>query len=291
MTRIALASLILSLVSAPPAQAADLIESFPVGGGGTLRMKLDRGRVNVQRHDTDDVRIEAHARGISAFLGGFTASQDGNDITLEGAFSWSFLLVPWGPRVHVDAWVPADYSVVVETGGGAVSIDGLSGGVVAHTSGGRVDVHHIDGSVSIETSGGAIEMSDVRGSIIAHTSGGRIGAEHILGNVDAQTSGGAIELLDVDGRIEASTSGGRITASFVGEPEGILKTSGGGIDVAFPTQAHVDLDAETSGGSISVDHDIHTTQREGRRVAGTINGGGPILRLRTSGGSIHVQAT
>jgi hypothetical protein len=291
MMRFALTSLALSLATAPPAAAAELNESFPVGPGGTLRMNLDRGRISVQRHDAHEVRIEAHARGLTAFLGGFTAHRTGNDVTLEGVFSWSFLLVPWGPRVRVDAWVPADYSVALDTRGGAITIEGVTGRVVAHTSGGRVEVHDVDGPVSVQTSGGAIEVANVEGSVVAHTSGGRIAGEQIIGNVEVKTSGGAIALTNIDGRIEATTSGGAITATFIGEPEGILQTSGGRIDVGFPAAASVDLDAETSGGSISVDHEIATTERGGRRVVGEINGGGPQLRLRTSGGAIHVQAT
>jgi DUF4097 and DUF4098 domain-containing protein YvlB len=271
--------------------ATDLDESFAVGAGGTLRIYLDRGRVNVQRHDGDDVRIEARATGVTAFMGGFTAERTGDDVTLEGAFRWGFMLLPWGPRVRVNAWVPAQYSVAIETHGGAVSVDGIDGLVVAHTRGGRVEAHHVDGSVSVQTSGGAIEVSDVGGSVVADTSGGSIHAEDIRGNIEVNTSGGAIELTKVDGRIEATTSGGAISASFADEPEGILQTSGGRIDVGFPAHAHVDLDAETSGGSVSVDHTIDTSERAQRRVVGRINGGGPMLRLRTSGGSIHVRKT
>lgn len=289
MTRFAFAPVALSLMATSPANATDLAESFTVGAGGTLRIYLDRGRVNIQRHDGDEVRIEARARGLSAFMGGFTTEQNGDDVTLEGAFRWGFLLLPWGPRVTVDAWVPADYSIAVETHGGAVSVEGVQGLVVAHTRGGRVGAQHIDGSVSLQTSGGAIEVSDITGSVVADTSGGRIAADDIRGNIEVKTSGGTIELANIAGRIEASTSGGAITASFVDEPEGILQTSGGRIDVEFPAHVHVDLDAETSGGSVSVDHTIATSERGQRRVVGRINGGGPMLRLRTSGGSIHVR--
>jgi hypothetical protein len=291
MMRCAFTPIALSLMAASPAAAADLAQSFTVGGGGTLRIHLDRGRVNVQRHESDHVRIEARARGVSAYMGGFSAEQNGSDVTLEGSFRWWFLLLPWGPRVTVDAWVPADYSVAIETYGGAVTVEGVNGLVVAHTSGGPVHAHHIEGSVSLQTSGGAIDVADVDGSVVAHTSGGRIDADDIRGNVDAQTSGGTIALAQIDGRVEANTSGGAISASFADEPEGILQTSGGRIDVTFPARAHVDLDAETSGGSVSVDHAIITTERGQRRVVGRINGGGPMLRLRTSGGNIHVRET
>jgi DUF4097 and DUF4098 domain-containing protein YvlB len=185
--------------------------------------------------------------------------------------------------------VPDDYSVGIDTRGGAVTIDGVRGLVVAHTGGGRIEAHHIAGNVSIQTSGGRLDISDVDGSVVAETSGGAITAADIRGNIEVKTSGGTIDLQDVDGRFEASTSGGAINASFIEAPEGILQTSGGAIDVSFPAQSQVDLDAKTSGGSVSVDHRIDASENDRHHVVGRINGGGPMLRLRTSGGSIHVR--
>ena len=113
----------------------------------------------------------------------------------------------------------------------------------------------------------------------------------VEGNVEAQTSGGAMDIADVSGRIEAVTSGGAISASFRTEPSGVLKTSGGRIEVAFPADAGVDLDAETSGGSVSVELPVLTKGKSDRNhVVGKINGGGALLQLRTSGGNISVRA-
>jgi len=292
MIRFALASLALSLTTASMALAEDLLDTIPVEPGGTLRVDLDRGDVTVRSHDVDAVRIEAHAHGLSALLGGFELQREGNDVHLQGLFRWSFLLVPWGPRVTVDAWVPQRYSVAILTRGGHVNLSDLEGSAVAKTSGGRIDLDSIRGPVSVDTSGGAIQIAHVLGSVVAHTSGGRVDIAEIDGNVEARTSGGAVDVRDVSGRIEATTSGGAIEASFRDEPSGILQTSGGRIEVTFPATASVDLDAETSGGTVSVEHAlVGAGEDDRRRVVGKINGGGALLRLRTSGGNIVVRAS
>lgn len=291
MMRMAMAPLAFSLASAAIVSAEEIDETVVVEPGGTLRIDLDRGRVTVHSHDDSAVHIEARARGFAAMFGGFELSHEGNDVTLAGRFSRAYLVVPWGPRVTVDAWVPREYSVVVHTSGGHIEVRDITGQTVAKTGGGHIDVRGAHGPVSVETSGGSIEVEEVEGSVIAHTSGGRVDIGTVEGNVEARTSGGALALQHVAGRIEATTSGGAISASFTGAPSGLLQTSGGQIEVGFPADAATDLDAETSGGSVSVEHQMLMSGSATRQhVSGKINGGGSPLRLRTSGGNIRVRA-
>jgi hypothetical protein len=87
--------------------------------------------------------------------------------------------------------------------------------------------------------------------------------------LDLDTSGGRITVQgDRSARIEADTSGGSITVECGTEMR--LDTSGGGIHVG---QVLGLLDAETSGGSISI-RQIESSVRD--------------VRLHTSGGSIRV---
>lgn len=286
--RIATALLALSVAHEGAASAADLEETVAVERGGTLFVDLDRGRVTVRSHDADVVRASARARGFGALFGDFELKHQGNDVLLEGSFSHSFL---WGPRVTVEAWVPRQYSVQVYTRGGGVSISDVTGSIVAETRGGAIQVNACRGPASLETAGGRIDVSDLEGAVVAETSGGRIGMKRVIGNVEAVTSGGAIELREIDGRVEAQTSGGAVTAEFSGAPSGVIETSGARIDVSFAADAGVDLEAETSGGRVDVDHVVAGDAARSRdRVAGSINGGGAPLHLRTRGGNIRVRA-
>jgi hypothetical protein len=106
------------------------------------------------------------------------------------------------------------------------------------------------------------------------------------------TSGGGIEIEDVSGSLEARTSGGPIRAAISRQPEGDcrLTTSGGGITVHLAPGLSFDLDAKTSGGSVRTDMEVSVRgEIKKNRIEGKLNGGGPELYLRTSGGGIQIK--
>ena len=110
--------------------------------------------------------------------------------------------------------------------------------------------------------------------------------------MEVSTSGGSIRVNEVRGAIKASTSGGNITATISRQPERdcSLKTSGGGVTVHLADDIKVNVDARTSGGSVTCDLPITGVGLLGRSVVkGKINGGGPELYLRTSGGPIRIM--
>jgi DUF4097 and DUF4098 domain-containing protein YvlB len=116
--------------------------------------------------------------------------------------------------------------------------------------------------------------------------------DSVKGDVVAETSGGSITLEDVEGTVQAGTSGGSIHAAFGKCPEKDcrLETSGGSITVIAPEELKADLDASTSGGRVSTEFPV-TVSGEIRpeEIRAALNGGGPLLLLRTSGGNIRIE--
>ena len=94
------------------------------------------------------------------------------------------------------------------------------------------------------------------------------------------------------GAIRADTSGGSIKVFISQQPESDCKltTSGGSITVYMESGIGVTVDAKTSGGRISTDFPV-TIKGEIKHSAlrAKINGGGPELYLRTSGGCIYIR--
>jgi hypothetical protein len=96
---------------------------------------------------------------------------------------------------------------------------------------------------------------------------------------------------ETSGAVDASTSGGNVSAFLSAQPGEAcrLSTSGGSINVELAGNVHVDVDASTSGGGVSTDFPVAGASRDGQSLRASINGGGPLLHLRTSGGGIHIQ--
>ena len=152
-----------------------------------------------------------------------------------------------------------------------------------------IDAH--SGEIEVETSGGSIKAREIRGNLAAQTSGGSIHVSEVSGNVEVETSGGPVRIRDVDGNVEAQTSGGSFSVRFTGAPAGELETSGGSIEVQFPSGKGVDLEAQTSGGRVTIDEEFTISGSiERSQVEAKLNGGGAELSLETSGGNIRVRA-
>ncbi len=180
------------------------------------------------------------------------------------------------------------------TSGGSIKLISAGGLVNLKTSGGSIEVGDVAGDVHAQTSGGKLHFGKIQGSVWGKTSGGSIKVTDCNGDVDVHTSGGSIKLESVSGSVNARTSGGSIRASLTEQPEEVcsVRTSGGSITVNLISDITIDVDAETSGGSVSTDFAVASIIQgkvPKNRLRGSINGGGPLMKLRTSGGGIRLQ--
>lgn len=182
-------------------------------------------------------------------------------------------------------------AATARTAGGSLSFGRIQGPVTGRTSGGSIRLQETNGTADVKTSGGSIHIGSVNGKVDAATSGGSISIERAKGSVTARTSGGGINVKEVSGLVDAKTSGGSVHAVLTQQPGAActLATSGGNISVSLPPDAKVDVDAVTSGGGVSTEFPITTeTEKKRNSLKAKLNGGGPVMTLRTSGGSIRV---
>jgi DUF4097 and DUF4098 domain-containing protein YvlB len=294
-------------------------KSFNVAPGGKLTIRADRGSIDVKTGAGDKVEIEVTrevGKGSNEEVlerHHVTFSQDGNDVTVKAEMDHDgklHLLQNMRYKVHYDVTVPEKYNVALRTSGGSISIKDLEGEANAESSGGGLRFGQIKGqvygrtsggsifvtgstkNVDVQTSGGGIHVGDTGGNVMARTSGGSIKVGQSKGSVEAETSGGGIDVSGAAGPLRAHTSGGSIHATITQQPDGPckLETAGGGIDLKLAEGLKVDLEAHTSGGSVSTDFPV-TVQGEQKKNAlhTKLNGGGPKLTMATSGGSIHIR--
>jgi hypothetical protein len=196
----------------------------------------------------------------------------------------------WLRQIEFRLKVPPQLAADLHTRGGSITVGDLKSEVNARTSGGSLTFGRIDGPVNGETSGGSITLNRGQGRATLRTSGGSIRIEEVAGDVDAETSGGSIRISRTTGRVRAHTSGGPIVIGHAANAVD-ASTSGGGIEVEMPSNAAFELDASTSGGGVHSDFTVFGAVNDSERHAlrGTVNGGGPLLHLRTSGGGIRIH--
>jgi DUF4097 and DUF4098 domain-containing protein YvlB len=288
------------LVAAPQ----DIRKSFKVDYDGLLTLDTDIGAISVNTISGKTVEVEVRFKPrsggtsrVKRFLEEFDLDfkQSGNNVTVIGEYrrDWNF----WdsiGRYVKVEFFVtvPEKYNVDLKTSGGSISVDDLEGRVDAKTSGGSLKFGNIDGPVSGRTSGGSITLDGCNGDANVNTSGGAISIGRVNGNVEAHTSGGSINVEEAIGYVDASTSGGSVTARISKQPERDcrLRTSGGSVTVYMERDVKVNLDASTSGGRVHTEFPVMVRgEISKRKLRAEVNGGGPEVYLRTSGGSIYIK--
>jgi hypothetical protein len=319
----ALRALALTLIFVPLAAYGgvrdDINRTFDARAGGHLVLKAAFGDVEVRTQPGSkvDVRIEREAKTSSDAKARelfeeyrITLEQSGDRIEIRGeAPKWGWRRSS-ELRVKFLLTVPSEFNIDLRTAGGDIGVADLKGTVAAATSGGDLTLGRVDGEVRATTSGGDVRLQDVTGDVVVKTSGGDIEIGRVGGRVEARTSGGDIkvrgsgadltvstsggniDLHELEGSVSATTSGGRVTARLAKSPgaSSKLSSSGGSIDLYLAPGVQLDIDASTSGGRVSSDVPVTVSALGGKsRLSGTINGGGPTMTVRTSGGSIRIR--
>jgi TonB family protein len=197
----------------------------------------------------------------------------------------------------------------LQSGGGHIRSAAIDGRAELATEGGNITVGKAEKLVTVKTGGGQIDFGEVRGSVRAQTGGGGIRVMYVAGPMDVESSGGSICLTRVSGSVRAATDSGTITAwinpeaerhsETVNLPGASQLTSGEGDIVVFlPKNLAANIEAIVeNGGARRIEADpalalqiAKVSQSSGAVKAWTtLNGGGAVLKLKTTGGKIKLQ--
>ena len=257
-------------------------------GGGNVSATALAGHVEVETGGgtihVDDIGGEVRAETGG---GGIEVGTVGGDVTLQTG----------GGNVKVAA---VKGNIKAETGGGnLVVLSGLQGAVL-ETGGGSIRLDRCSGHVKATTGGGSIDLGEIGGPVEMESAGGSIRLASAKGRVEAQTGGGSIQL-DHATSVRAETGAGGIIVKLVSSSDlrsnSTLETSAGDITVYLAKDLPITVRASieiANGHTIRSDFgDIHVSGEAGtwpgpRTVTadGKLNGGGPVLKVRTSSGNI-----
>ena len=268
--------------------------------GGTASLVTEGGNIRTGRIGFNGMRNVSQGRLIARL------STQGGHVQLQDVAG------------NVDAFTAGGHIVagnisgdaVLRSGGGHIRAGQISGRAQLETDGGNITLKQAGSFVSVRTGGGQIDFGEVRGSVRAQTGGGGIRIITVSGPMEVESNGGSICLTRVAGAVQAATAGGTIQAWInpdaassggkVSLPGASQLSSGAGDIIVFvPRNLAVNIDAMVENGGLSrIDADpalFLNIQPMGNRSAGAVratgalNGGGEVLKLRSTIGKIRLQ--
>jgi DUF4097 and DUF4098 domain-containing protein YvlB len=259
-------------------------------GGGSVNATGIAGRVDLQSGG-GSIHLDD--------IGGEVTAETGGGTIEVGSVEGSVNLQTGGGNIKVAS---AKGEIKAESGGGnVVVLSGLQGAVL-QTGGGSIRVDKCSGTVKATTGGGSVDLGEIGGPAEIQTGAGSIRLASSKGRVQAQTGGGSIQL-DGATSVQAETSAGGIVVKLLsstgGHTNSTLETSVGDITVYLANDLAISIRAEieiANGHTIRSDFsDIRVSSQGGEgwpktvTAEGQLNGGGPVLKVRTNSGNVNFR--
>jgi DUF4097 and DUF4098 domain-containing protein YvlB len=244
------------------AHADDWSKTYDLTGKPDLRVEARDANIRIETWDQS--KIEAHVTTHGWHIGSgdldIVEHQQGNavDLELRQPHHAHFSIGVDARRIELEIRMPRSAKVNVHSGDGAVMAKGLKG---------ELDFATGDGSLALE---------DIDGSLRAHTSDGSL---RVSGRFDV------LELRTSDGRVDVEARpGSQLREAWD------VRSSDGSVTLRLPGDLAADIALHTSDGSITSAIPIVVEGSFGKHdVHGKMNGGGKLLTVHTSDGSVTLD--
>jgi DUF4097 and DUF4098 domain-containing protein YvlB len=309
----------LNVAARTQAEAVRLLARYPVqitragdwaivttpGGKVYSAVTITAPRLTAVEISTTEGLVEA--RGIDGSLQVDSVAGELSADRIKGKCS----LTTGGGAVKVGI---VDGPLQCRTGAGAISVKIARGETVLATQGGDITATQIGGPLHAQTGGGGIRVGTVAGPVTASTGGGEIVVERAAGVVTAhnmagpvqvgaaagvhcESGTGGIRLSNIAGSMKVSTSMGSIFANLFGSKlaDSSLATGNGDVTVLIPSNLRVTVKAENDQADtmrrIVSDFPAIAVKMLGTHLVaeGPVNGGGPLLQISGTGGTIYLR--
>jgi hypothetical protein len=254
----------------PAGDTERIQRSFPLKSGGELRVDNDRGSTTIDAWDKEEVSIEA----VKHFEGGDRAMRDRwlreTEVRLENTGSFvsvkvvrpnNFCMGWCNYRAWVDVSIRAPRKVSVNASSDRTTtrITGVQGALRITGDRSSIDLRGTSGSIHIRSDRGTVTLRDV----------------DVRESIDISTDRAAIELYATH-----FSAGGK------------LETDRAPMTIRLPSDSALNVEVENDRrASFHSDFPMTTNGNFMGRgtLRGTINGGGPTLRMQTDRGTISLQ--
>jgi DUF4097 and DUF4098 domain-containing protein YvlB len=294
-----------------------------IDGAGLTVVEVDTKSGSIALRGADQgqvvVRAEKRVRGMSQEKAEAFAKEVAVHIEREGNRLWVHTEHPRPPlgysvSVSYDIVAPGGIDADLHTSSGGIRVEAIEGAVKARTSSGSIRLHGAARMADLQTSSGGIHTEGIAGAVRARTSSGGIEVQGGSGYAVLHSSSGSItarmQRLEESGEFSSNSGAIRVeieesAASIVAKGtsgsitirigSGIVpveaRTSSGSVHVTLPAGFAGQLDASTNSGGVHCNLPLSDVQSTRKHVTGQIGeGGGALVKLHTSSGSVHVGA-
>jgi hypothetical protein len=181
--------------------------------------------------------------------------------------------------VRVDVETPADLTLDARCADGNLTAADLHGDLTIHTSDGGQELSGLSGNLKLHSSDGHLSVRSASGTLEARSADGN---QNIAGSFTS------LQLHSDDGSITLELAEGSHLSS-----DSRIESSDGSVTLRLPKSFPTELAVSTSDGSIQstlplVMEGYNSKGNSGHNIRGKFNGGGSLLTIHTSDGSVHL---
>jgi hypothetical protein len=280
---------------------------FDVSGGAALQVDTFTGEVRITEGDSQAIEVVVIEQANVADEAGLDRLLRGLDLHMEQkegrvnvttrarrwlAWSWQ----DWSPvSLAYEITVPRACDIEVRTREGRIIVGKLQGRLVLTTESGPIFTGEIDGGVKVRSRSGSVAVTACTGLVDVRTETGAITVGRAYARAELASDGGYIELQQAYGSVLVRGNG---TEAKVGLAPPVkngadIATSGGDVLLAFDNTSVCTLDLHASiFGHVQVRGlavDVSSGGQNRSTLVGTVNGGGPVIKVDASGGNVQVR--
>jgi hypothetical protein len=248
--------------------AANAEEAQKVSEGLKVKLTSNDGNVELNNQiesgdeSTDDKPKYKSIEYVITVPKAYTilANTKGGHVSVEGIKGRCELVTSGG---HIEC-TKLDGDAVLSTQGGHIAVSKVTGTATAKTAGGHIELTKIDGAVDAHTQGGHISGNKLGGDVKAETNGGHIELNTVSGNLELNATSGNVELKGIAGQIQANSNSGNMSVEFLDpvKNDSTISVGSGNVELTLPKKAAATVRAVINNGSFSVSSESTTASKQ-----------------------------
>jgi DUF4097 and DUF4098 domain-containing protein YvlB len=261
---------------------------FKVAAGGKLTLDLATGGT-VRIKGTGGSSVSVSYKLSCSPDCQIAFDESGSDVRVETKFEHSGRNRSANSEFEIR--VPSRFDVALDSMGGRLDIDGVTGAFTGETKGGEITLHDVEGEAKLRTMGGEISVTDstLNGSV--STMGGAVTIDNVTGDLKGSSMGGAVRYKNVrrvDGKLASPPNVGDSALSEISPETVQISTMGGDITTE---DAENGADVMTMGGDITVKNAKHFVRAKTMGGDIAIDSVDGWVSATTMGGNLDVTVT